>query len=442
MGRQRAVAGWMLAVAFAGTAAAQQARPAYPVSGPVVIGVPGFENTPDAQAKAAEETQTKAEIMDLANKIEAATVRGDVAYLDSVLDPSFTMIHGSGWTQGEKVTGADHKADYLNRAKNHEYLVHDIDPSSIHFEFHGDIVITYGRYISLYVPAQRSATFVPALNSIWFERVYQKKDGKWVYLTHRSVRVANSPAGIDPGAVTEITMHVQGPGILQGTTINFEGNGTGTGLTLPGGRGGGAAAGGGRAGAGVAAAGAAGAGRGGATPWAPPAGVVYTGTEANPNYNGGSGGGMLEPFTDNSPEAQELLALERKMGDAVPAGDAQFWGDGVSEDFQMTHGNIWTRGGLAQLVDNKQSFLQRVKTKQYNAFIVDQAKQRVEMHGNVAITYGRYVASIKGFPASQAWFSCWYMRVFEKQNGKWIMVSHRTVHDPARAATREALGDL
>jgi hypothetical protein len=414
---------------------AQQRGPSYPTGGPVVLGTPATPNTPDAQAQAAADAQTKADITDLANKIEAATVRGDVAYVDSVTSPDFTMVHGAGWTQGGKVSAADDKAAYLKRVKDKEYLVHDIDPSSIHFELHGDVAITYGRYISLYVPAGRNTANPPNLTSIWFERVYQKQNGKWMYLSHRSVRVANSPAGIDPGAVTSVTLNIQGNGFMQGATLQYEGNGTGTGLGLPGAR---------RGAAGGAGTGAASRGTGASSaPAGPPATVsqvVYTGG-ANPDNNGGNGFGSVESPTNTSPEALELLALERKIGDAVPAGDADFWASVTSDDFQMTHGNIWTRGGIPTLVDNKQSFLQRVKSKQYNAFITDPATQKIEMHGNVAVTYGRYVASIKGFDPNIAWFSCWYERVFEKRDGKWVYLSHRTVHDPARGPTREAIGN-
>jgi hypothetical protein len=85
--------------------------------------------------------------------------------------------------------------------------------------------------------------------------------------------------------------------------------------------------------------------------------------------------------------------------------------------------------------------LQRVKSKQYIAFITDPATQKIEMHGNVAVTFGRYIASLKGWDPNTAWFSCWYERVFEKRNGKWVYLSHRTVHDPARGPTRESIAD-
>jgi hypothetical protein len=107
----------------------------------------------------------------------------------------------------------------------------------------------------------------------------------------------------------------------------------------------------------------------------------------------------------------------------------------------MTHGNIWTRGGIPTLVDSKETFSNRVRTKQYLGFITDEKQQRIEMHGNVAVTYGRYLATLRGWDPNTAWFSCWYERVFEKRDGKWIYLSHRTVHDPARGPTRESIAD-
>ena len=47
----------------------------------------------------------------------------------------------------------------------------------------GDVAITYGRYVSLFVPKNRAGT-PGQLNSIWFERVYAKRDGRWMFLSH------------------------------------------------------------------------------------------------------------------------------------------------------------------------------------------------------------------------------------------------------------------
>jgi Domain of unknown function (DUF4440) len=139
-----------------------------------------------------------ADVLALEQKIEAAVVRGDLAYVDSVLSSDFRFVHGDGWTTGGKALMEDDKAAFLKRVADKEYLVHDLD--SVKTEVHGDIVITYGRYVSLYVPRNRAAN-AGQLNSIWFERVYAKRDGQWKFLSHRTVHGPTlSPAGIHPSA--------------------------------------------------------------------------------------------------------------------------------------------------------------------------------------------------------------------------------------------------
>jgi hypothetical protein len=223
--------------------------------------------------------------------------------------------------------------------------------------------------------------------------------------------VAPSPAGIDPGAVTTMTFFVQANGFNRGGSYQFDGNGTDNGRDLPHDSRAGNQA--------IAGASAPGPGKSGANP--------------------GSGG--VPAPSAKGPDVDEVFAMERKLGDAVSGGDTKFFTDFASDDFSMTHGDIWTRGGINPLVDTKESFANRITVKQYNAFIADPRTQGAELHGNVMITWGRYVASIKGFPAPQAWFSCWYERVYEKRNGKWVYLSHRTVHNPVRGPTRESIQD-
>ena len=158
----------------------------------VVAGRPsaGQSTRADADATAA------AEVLALEQKIEAAVVRGDVAFVESVLSPDFRFVHGDGWTTGGKALMEDDRAAFLKRVSAREYLVHDLD--SIKTEVHGDVVITYGRYVSLFVPRTGSTG---QLNSIWFERVYARRDGQWKFLSHRTVHGPTpAPAGVDPSA--------------------------------------------------------------------------------------------------------------------------------------------------------------------------------------------------------------------------------------------------
>jgi hypothetical protein len=140
-----------------------------------------------------------AEVLALEQKIEDAVVRGDVAFVSNVLASDFSFVHGDAWTKGGKPLAQDDRAAFLKRVADREYLVHDLD--SVKVEMHGDVAITYGRYVSLFMPSARNAANPGRLNSIWFERVYAKRNGQWQFLSHRTVHGPTvSPAGIDPSA--------------------------------------------------------------------------------------------------------------------------------------------------------------------------------------------------------------------------------------------------
>lgn len=140
-----------------------------------------------------------------------------------------------------------------------------------------------------------------------------------------------------------------------------------------------------------------------------------------------------------SPEAEEVLAFERSMEAAVVRGDVSYVDSVSSPDLTFTHGDAWTTGGKPLLVDDKKTFLQRVQNKQYNARDLDSVK--VEMHGDIAITYGRYVAQNRTARPEQSWFSVWFERVYQKRDGHWLYVSHRTVHGPTYGPDRQSVSD-
>lgn len=164
----------------------------------------GLAQQRDAKATAVSAenaTGPAAEILALERQFEEAVVRGDVAFVDRVTPPDFRFVHGDGWTRGGQPFADDDKTAFLKRVADKEYLVHDLD--DVRVEMHGDVAITYGRYVSLFVPRNRDASEPPRLSSIWFERVYARRNGQWQFLSHRTVHGPNvAPAGIDPTAET------------------------------------------------------------------------------------------------------------------------------------------------------------------------------------------------------------------------------------------------
>jgi len=122
-----------------------------------------------------------AEVVALERAIEDAVVKGDVRFVDAATAPTFTFTHGDGWTTGGAPLRVDSRADWLATVAKAPYASRALD--SVKTEVHDDIVITYGRYVARFKnaePGRRQFT-------VWFERVYAKRDGRWQYLSHRTV---------------------------------------------------------------------------------------------------------------------------------------------------------------------------------------------------------------------------------------------------------------
>src|SRR6185503_16742075 len=118
------------------------------------------------EVTAANATGDAAEVLGLEQKIEAAVVKGDVAFPETVLSSDFHFRHGDGWTRGEKTGGIeDDRAAFMKRIADREYLVHDLYNPKI--EMHGNGAITWGRYVSLCVPKNRNDAVPPRLSTIW-----------------------------------------------------------------------------------------------------------------------------------------------------------------------------------------------------------------------------------------------------------------------------------
>src|SRR5262249_41623704 len=109
-----------------------------------------------------------AEVLAFERDMEAAVVRGDVALLSRILPADFTFTHGDGWTTGGAPIRVDTKSSWLEAVGKQPYLSRDLD--SVKVEMHGDIAITYGRYVA----KNRDAAAGRARFTVWFERVYAK----------------------------------------------------------------------------------------------------------------------------------------------------------------------------------------------------------------------------------------------------------------------------
>ena len=111
--------------------------------------------------------------------MEVAVVKGHVKYLATIIPADFRFTHGDGWTNGGEPIRVRTKESRLASLEKQPYLNRDLGPVAV--ELHGDIAITYGRY----KVHQKSSP--AAETSVWFERVYAKQNGRWMYLSHRTV---------------------------------------------------------------------------------------------------------------------------------------------------------------------------------------------------------------------------------------------------------------
>jgi len=149
-----------------------------PNTGPAPNLVPPGVPTPGTQERAA-----IAEVLAFEKATEAAVVRGDTAFLERALAPTFLFTHGDGWVDGGAPLKVDTKASWIEyvRKQPAPYIYRELD--HVQVELHGDVAITVGRYF--YLPQSNgTATHM----HVWFERVYARRNGQWQQLSHRTVK--------------------------------------------------------------------------------------------------------------------------------------------------------------------------------------------------------------------------------------------------------------
>jgi hypothetical protein len=150
--------------------------------------------------------------------------------------------------------------------------------------------------------------------------------------------------------------------------------------------------------------------------------------QQRPAGSNGPAAAVPEPSAADAATIAEVLAFERQMEAAVVKGDVKFLASIIPNDFRFTHGDGWVAGGQPLRVDTKETWLASVEKKPY--LNRDLGPVAVELHGDIALTYGRYTMHQTSSPSVET--SVWFERVYAKRNGRWMYLSHRTVHGPTR----------
>jgi hypothetical protein len=142
--------------------------------------------------------------------------------------------------------------------------------------------------------------------------------------------------------------------------------------------------------------------------------------------------GVPAPGAADAATIAEVLTFEKQMEAAVVRGDVKYLDRALSPDFIFTHGDGWTSGGAPLKVDTKSTWLAYVARQPSPYFYRELDHVQVELHGNIALTIGRYLYLPQSSSPQPGHMYVWFERVYAKQNGEWKHLSHRTVKGPVR----------
>ena len=142
--------------------------------------------------------------------------------------------------------------------------------------------------------------------------------------------------------------------------------------------------------------------------------------------------GTPAPGSAESATIAEVIAFEKATEAAVVRGDTAQLERALAPTFLFTHGDGWVDGGAPLKVDTKASWIEYVKRRPLPYIYRELDHQQVELHGDVAITLGRYFYLPQSNNNTAAHMHVWFERVYAKRNGQWQQLSHRTVKGPLR----------
>ncbi|MBL9218911.1 MAG: nuclear transport factor 2 family protein [Opitutaceae bacterium] len=117
---------------------------------------------------------------------------------------------------------------------------------------------------------------------------------------------------------------------------------------------------------------------------------------------------------DVSPAEQELVVFQQKIDDAVVSADVVWLQGAYTDDFYFKHGTGH--------VDSKASWLANVKKSQGGFLSRTHLDVEVDLHGDIGITRGK----LRVMRKEQSYLID-YVRVYVRRDGRWQLLSHRTV---------------
>jgi hypothetical protein len=133
-----------------------------------------------------------------------------------------------------------------------------------------------------------------------------------------------------------------------------------------------------------------------------------------------------------SADAEAVLELDRQAELALNRSDVEFLRKTVfADDLVFTHGDAWTKSNTKGNTNTKEVWLNSIKSNPGQYSKKNANLQRIEMHGDIAIVMARssgHLAASRQQPERD--YEIWYVRVYNKRNGEWKLISHKTVRGP------------
>lgn len=120
-------------------------------------------------------------------------------------------------------------------------------------------------------------------------------------------------------------------------------------------------------------------------------------------------------------DREELIAIEKTIADAVVDLDFETMDRTYADEFVFYHST--------GVVEGKDDWLRKLRNGEavYIARIVDSLA--VDFHGDTAITSGRIHLKTRSENPDRRDFTVWYYRIYEKRDGRYQMLMHRSLHE-------------
>ena len=141
----------------------------------VVLRSAAIESRPGTQ-------EDPADLAALDKQLQQAVVDGRADLLERFLSEDFTFTHGEDTK--------DNKAVWVMRAKQvpRHYLRREVSSQVV--ELHGDVGLVFGRLDTRgFPPSADPITSIPRCLSLDYVHAYARRNGQWVFISHRTTRV-------------------------------------------------------------------------------------------------------------------------------------------------------------------------------------------------------------------------------------------------------------